>query len=152
MQDFIGDYYLGDGLGVRWSLAIHSDLTFDLLRDTDVGPYDRFAGEIVIQNDRIQLIPSSQTTYVQNNASPLTPAGEVLVLRNWRLMRDETHTLIPVKWGPRRYLVFANRLAEFCEEESRDIQWNFDTYLRKDAGNLKASGKSTAPGGNVLCP
>jgi hypothetical protein len=129
-QDFMGDFYLGNGLGVNWLLSIKPDQSFFLQTYTDLGATRTYSGSVVITNSQIVLNTSE-------NKFPMP------------------QTLIPVQWGQRRYLIRIDDLASFCESrrdglEPRQGGWG-SVYLRVNDWDLPAEGQPITLNGNSPC-
>jgi hypothetical protein len=129
-QDFTGDFYLGDGLGVNWLLSIKPDQNFVLRTGSDLGITRDYSGSIVITNSQILLS---------------TPENGIFM----------PQTLIPVQWGQRRYLIPTDDLASFCEWQSKGLEprkgmWGI-VYLRLNDWDLPAEGQPITLNGNSLC-
>jgi hypothetical protein len=146
LQDFIGNYYLGDGMDTNFSLSIQPSLQFSVTTYMDIGNFTEYDGNVIIANGQAHLITSNS----------------ILKIYNLRLMRTETHSLIPVKWGPRKYLVFSDRLKDFCQYEPRGMFDGFfyirsgDTHLdgwewlKSGDWNKPASGRPTLSDGKTF--
>jgi hypothetical protein len=130
-QDFQGDYFLGDGLGIIWDLTIKPEQKFQLHMGSDLGTIAEYTGSTVITNGQVLLS---------------TP-------ENGRWMPQ---TLIPVQWGQRHYLILKEDIADFCEWRSEGLEprkgiWGSVAYLRMKDWYLPAEGQPITLDGISLC-
>jgi hypothetical protein len=95
-HEWAGEYYAGDGRGVNTSVVIapHSGYVFEW--HGCAGLYDRNYGPLAWTNGRIRL----SFTFENQREGFQGIAPE----------------LIPVSWGPRRYLVPSDDLVGFCND------------------------------------
>jgi hypothetical protein len=126
--DMAGDYYLGDGLGLNWSLSLDADHRFAFTWRGCLGLYGASAGEWRLDGDRLRLIASGEPEGMAKRA-PL----EYLVVR----------------WGPRTYLVKADDVVDFCNQINRQWEPRDDAhgmvYLRDGDWDLLATGRPQLP-------
>lgn len=91
-----GEYFAGDGTGVNTTLALAPDAGFVFEWHGCLGVYDRNFGTVEVVDGRLVLDFSFEN--VQEGFRGLAPE------------------LLPVAWGPRRYLVPADDVIGFCNE------------------------------------
>jgi hypothetical protein len=131
LQDFSGEYYEGDGLGMIFFLSIHPDKTFSFRAGTDTGGSWEYSGAIINSINEVKLISTERALF-------------------------EPHNLIPVKWGDRRYLVANDGVSDFCKWvdegwEPRDHIFGM-FYLRINDWEIPAKGQPISPQGELICP
>ncbi len=130
-QDFQGDYFLGNGLGIIWDLTIKPEQKFQLHMGSDLGTVAEYTGSIVITNGQVLLSTSE----------------------NGRWMPQ---TLIPVQWGQRHYLILKEDIADFCEWRSKGLEprktmLGSIAYIRIKDWDLPAEGQPITLDGISLC-
>jgi hypothetical protein len=128
--DFIGTYRLGDGLGMNLILSVNLNYTYSFQGYTDTLASWGKDGIFSISNDSLQLVTEEYAIF-------------------------EPHTLFPVKWDQRRYLIDDGRISEFCEWvkkgwEPRDRLFGF-FFLRAEDWKIPADGFPTDVHGDLVC-
>ncbi len=128
----VGEYYLGDGLGLNWTLSVKPDHTFSFAWTGCLGEYGAAEGSWSAAEGRLTLRPR----HVKDD-------GDKLPL---------VYTVI--RWGPRVYLVPPEKLVDFCNVinhgwEPRRGQHG-RSFLRTDDWKQKANGKPDLP--RTYCP
>jgi hypothetical protein len=90
-----GSYYYGDGLGVNVSLTLSPRAGFVFEWRGCLGLYDRNFGPVLESDDgRLHLQPKLANTH-----------------RGFEGIAEE---LVPIRWGPRHYLIATNAIKDFC--------------------------------------
>ena len=89
-----GTYYFGDGLGANVSLALSPAAGFLFEWHGCLGLYDRNYGQVTVNGARLHLLPELESSH---------DGFQGLVA-----------TLVAIPWGPRRYLVPADKIKDFC--------------------------------------
>ncbi len=142
LQEFSGNYYRGDGLGVSCNFEIMSDGTFKIKWVADGGGRADYSGKISVQNMKFVLEP------IQNVRTPDICFNK---------------TYIPIYWGDRKYLLpnDDDKMSEiiisyFCEsvkkgwEPRKEIHGG--AYLRKTDITINVTGYPTQFNGHLACP
>lgn len=124
-----GEYYLGDGTGVNWTLNLNPDGTFDFAWDGCVGRYDEKSGTWCLVDGVIRLDVVREK-----------PDGMVASL---------PASLRPIVWGERLYLVSDRELTDFCNdintgEEPRSESFG-GRFLRVEDWFLPAPSRPAVP-------
>ncbi len=122
-HEWAGEYYAGDGRGVNTTLAIARDAGYVFEWHGCLGLYDRNYGTATWTNGHIRL----SFTFENKRQGFQGIASE----------------LIPVSWGPRRYLVPADDIVGFCNDvnngrEPRNHVYGF--YLLRRGDEQKETG------------
>jgi hypothetical protein len=95
-NEWAGEYYAGDGLGVNTSVVIAPKSGYVFEWHGCLGLYDRNYGDVTWTNGRVRLS---------------------FTFENEREGLQELPTeLIPISWGPRRYLIPADDVVGFCND------------------------------------
>src|SRR5690348_8850360 len=94
LKDIAGDYFFGDGLGVRCSMTLTAKGEFTFQWRGCGGTYDTNAGPASVKDGILHITPLK------------------LNLRDG--LRGTPTEFYPVRWGARMYLVPTNEVVEFC--------------------------------------
>jgi hypothetical protein len=127
-----GEYYLGDGTGVNWSLDLRPDGTFRFTWDGCLGNYDEKSGSWCYEDGIVSLdLWSRKPDPVFSSSLPAS--------------------LRAVTWGDRLYLVADSELIDFCNAvndggEPRDLAWG-SFFLREEDWSRPATGAPKVPDG-----
>ncbi len=64
--------------------------------------------------------------------------------------------LIPVRWGERRYLIYAEELSEFCKSIENGVEprnkSNGDFHMKELNWEIPVDGQPISPNGQEICP
>jgi hypothetical protein len=102
VKEIAGDYYFGDGLGIKCSLTLAPMGRFTFQWDGCGGTYGRNEGTAYTKNGVLHL-------------SPLNP--------NPRDGFGGTPTeFYPVRWGARLYLIPTNDIVRFCSDFNQGVE------------------------------
>jgi len=130
-HDWAGEYYHGDGLGVNVTLLLAPESGFVFEWHGCLGLYDRNYGAVSETDGRIRLA----FTFENKREGFQGIAGE----------------LIPIPWGPRRYLVPADDVVGFCNAVNEGSEPRKDAHgrylLRKGDAKRKVLGFPSVPQG-----
>jgi hypothetical protein len=124
-----GEYYEGDGLGMNISLAIAPKSGYVFAWHGCGGLYELNYGPVDWKNEQVRLstIPPNKT-------------GDF-----FRVFES----LIPVTWGPRRYLIPADRMIDFCNGVNSGAEPRkhvYGMFLLRDGDEQKSvTGLPTVP-------
>lgn len=114
-----GEYYCGDGLGVNISVVVAPKSGYLYEWHGCGGLYDRNYGPVACINGRLQL-----TFRLPKRESSSGIADE----------------LIPVRWGPRRYLIAAEDMVRFCNAVNGGTEprgWLYGLHLLRNGDEEK---------------
>jgi hypothetical protein len=124
-----GPYYHGDGLGVNVSLLLAPGSGFVFTWQGCLGLYDRNLGDVHEAGDGLTF--AFRFPNVQHGFRGLAPQ------------------LVPVRWGPRRYLVAPRDLVKYCNavnfgrEPRAGAHGSF--FLRQGDWDRKTEGRPLVP-------
>lgn len=122
-DDWAGDYYFGDGLGVNVSLVLAPKSGFVFSWHGCVGLYDINYGDVAFTNGTIRLLfkyPNKREGF--EGIAPV---------------------LLPVRWGERHYLIDADHVVDFTNAinagtEPRPSSWFGGSFLLRRGDESKA--------------
>ncbi|MBX3414701.1 MAG: hypothetical protein KF708_18580 [Pirellulales bacterium] len=124
-----GEYYKGDGKGLVVWLAIAPKSGFVFEWNSCLGPVDRNYGAVHESKGQLKL----DFTFEKNDS------GHQVI----------TTELVPVRWGPRRYLVIGSNVIGFCNQVNSGREPRDDMYglvsLRLGDEKLKVTGLPDVP-------
>ncbi len=119
-HEWAGEYYAGDGLGVNTWVAIAPESGYVFEWHGCLGLYDRNYGAVTWTNGRVRL------SFTYNNQR-----------KGFQGIAPE---LVPIAWGPRRYLVPTDEIIGFCNEvnQGREARTSTrGTYLLRKGDESK---------------
>ena len=126
LEQVAGTYYLGRGLGFNFTLTVDPLGTFSYTWRGCLGIYAEASGRAFLRGGELVLEPSSEKGHP----------------------RLDTRFL-PVRWGPRQYLVPSDRLADFTQQINRGGEPRSgphgDVYLRQDDWHKPVTGAPDLP-------
>ncbi len=126
-----GEYYLGDGLGIRCKLLIEPKGHFAHTWQGCVGLIDLNTGPVDLVDGHLKLKPERPNVFDGFHGSATN--------------------LVPVSWGDRTYLVPHNRMKLFCDAVNRGDEprkgyiGNFYLRRRPDGKMDSVSGSPDVP-------
>ena len=129
-----GVYYAGDGTGMNVRLALAPAAGFAYGWHGCMGSYDRNYGTVEDNGRQLHLVPK------------LANAKDGIHL--------ETE-LVPIAWGPRRYLIAAPKLKDFCNGVNAGREPRTQPHglflLRLDDEKKGVNGRPRSPAGALDC-
>ena len=136
LREFAGIYSFNAGL-YGMTLVLNCDGTFVFAASTDSPPVGYRAGTTLVHAGQIQF------KYETNTSTSF----------NW--------ALIPVRWGQRKYLIWTDKVMDFCQDikskdsyfyEPRDKEASGNYLLRNGDEKMEAAGFPLLPSGERICP
>ena len=127
-KDLIGDYYLGDGLGVNCSLTLAKQGKFAFIWRGCLGTYGENNGSAGVRDGVLHITPVKPND-PENLGTPTD--------------------FFPVRWGTRIYLIPTNNIVEFCSAVNRGSEPRRgeygEYYLRRNDSAKAVAGRPTVP-------
>lgn len=128
LEQIVGKYYLGRGLGFNFTLTINPSGTFSYAWQGCLGIYAEASGSAFLRNGELVLEPSSKKG----------ESGQGLNTR-----------FLPVRWGTRQYLVPSDQLLDFAKQvngghEPRSSSFG-NVYLREGDWDKPVTGEPDLP-------
>jgi hypothetical protein len=124
-----GEYYLGDGLGLNWTLSLNAAGAFSFEWDGCMGRYDESEGSATLEDGFVRLVPTKAREQ---------GVGKPLPLR-W----------LPVPWGDRMYLLSEDDVPLFASYVNRGWEPRSGAHglflLRRDDWQKPAAGPPRLP-------
>ena len=129
LKDIAGDYYFGDGLGVRCSLSVTAKGKFAFQWRGCLGTYDSNAGTAMVKDGILHITPKKPNLHDGLRGTPTE--------------------FYPVRWDARLYLIPTNKMIEFCSDfnqgsEPRHVITGF-YYMRLGDEEKPVAGKPAVP-------
>lgn len=107
VKDFTGSYFLGNGYE-NWQLDIEPDARFRFIDGSEFANHSPIFGTIIVSGNSFKF-----RTF---DGQILTRTNQWICYR-YKINCKKSHILIPIKWGDRKDLVFAEDLAYWCTYE-----------------------------------
>jgi hypothetical protein len=130
LDEFAGEYRQG----VFWvyALSIERDMNFSLVVQTDLGSVYQYTGIVSIAGNSLHLSPSTEPFF-------------------------EQYEYLPIRFDDRRYLIEANRIAEFCEAvkdgQEPPVEHSFVLYYLRKGDEVKpVNAEPIRLDGRKACP